>query len=218
MYPSTLTQSPLSPFSCITNRSLNLRNTCNLHNCSDPRHINTTLWVMLCYSHISTSASVAQRLTIHLRPHIIITVIIQLTCTTRPAGFGYNIFPMNRLGNALAQQAQLAQEPNLRAHQQPQQPHPFYEFMQDPLPRARHAQLDANHVNQRLEELRNRQQQQAQLAMQRRLRLMNLQQENLARQRELLLQDDDGAAMRNPRAVRDHLEEAMRAQPRPRHG
>jgi uncharacterized heparinase superfamily protein len=126
---------------------------------------------------------------------------------------------MNRLGNALAQQAQLAQEPNLRAHQQPQQPHPFYEFMQDPLPRARHAQLDANHVNQRLEELRNRQQQQqAQLAMQRRLRLMNLQQENLARQRELLLQDDDGAAMRNPRAVRDHLEEAMRAQPRPRHG
>jgi hypothetical protein len=39
----------------------------------------------------------------------------------------------------------------------------------------------------------------------------------LARQRELLLQDDDGGAMRNLRAVRDHLEEAMRAQPRPRH-
>ncbi|KAH4039632.1 hypothetical protein HBI56_133970 [Parastagonospora nodorum] len=144
----------------------------------------------------------------------------------QPAGFGYNILPMNRLGNALGQQAQLAQEPNLRAQQPPppppQQPRPFYEFMQDPLPRAGQAQLDANHVNQRLEELRNRQlqlqQQRAQLAMQRRLRLMNLQQENLARQRELLLQDDDGAAMRNLRAVRDHLEEAMRAQPRPRHG
>lgn len=220
MYPSTLTPSPPSPFSCITNHSLNLLNIYHLHHCSDPRHINTTLWVMLFYNHISTSAFVAQRLTTHLRPHIIITVITHLTCTTRPAGFGYNLFGIDRrqAENALALQPQLAQRPRLQAQQQPQQPDFFDRLLQDPLLWPQHAQLDANHADQRLEQLRHRQQQQqAQLAMQRRLRLMNLQQENLARQRELLLQDDDGAAMRNLRAVRDHLEEAIRAQPRPRH-
>jgi len=209
MYPSTLTPSPPSLSSCISNRSRNLLNIYYLHHGSDICHINTALWVMLFLNHISTSAFVAQRLTIHLRPHIIGTVIAHLTCTTRPAGLGYNLgIDPQRAPDALAQRPRI----------QAQQPGFFDRLLQDPLLRPRHAQLDANHMDQRLEQLRQRQQQQqAQLAMQRRLRLMNLQQENLARQRELLLQDDDRAAMRNLRAVRDHLEEAMRAQPRPRH-
>jgi hypothetical protein len=142
-----------------------------------------------------------------------ITTVTQLTFTIRPAGgYGFNFFPLNGLnhilgGNGMAQpQAQQQVPPAPPPAPLPRQ----HQYLQAHLPQPLGLPPNANNLEQRLNQLQQVQQVQAEAHLQRRLRLMNLQRENLVRQRDLLEEDIDEQNDRAALRRLEHLAEARR--------
>jgi hypothetical protein len=142
-----------------------------------------------------------------------ITTVIHLTCTIRPAGgYGFDFFPLNGLnhifgGNGMAQ----PQAPQQAPPAPPPAPLPRqHHYLQAHLPQPMGLPANANHLGQRLNQLQQVQQRQAEAHLQRRLRLMNLQRENLVQQRDLLEEDMDEQNDRAALRRLEHLAQARR--------